>query len=45
MKLIYIAAMAFLVYNYNKHYMETKDTSLQGFYEYMKEKYWDKKEK
>ena len=42
MKYVYIAIMIFLLYNYNKHYYETRDTSLQGFFEYMKEKYWTK---
>lgn len=36
--------MLFLIINYNKHYLETKDPSIQGFIEYMKEKYYNKKD-
>lgn len=42
MYIIYIVAMCFLLYNYNKHYMQTKDTSIQGFIEYLKDKYYTK---
>jgi len=31
--------MFFFVNNYNKHYIETKDSSLAGYIQYMKEKY------
>ena len=42
--LVFIAIMIFLAHNYNKHYIETKDTSIEGFIEYMKEKYYKKKD-
>ncbi len=36
--LIAIAAiMGFLVYHYNKHYLQTKDPSLKGYIAYMRE--------
>ena len=41
---MWIIVVGFLTTNWNKHYMKTKDTSLQGFYEYMKDKYWNKKD-
>lgn len=30
---------------YMNYQVKTKDTSLQGYFEYMKEKYWNKKKK
>lgn len=39
---ILIIALIFLVYNYNKYYIATKDSSIEGFVEYLKEKYYYK---
>ena len=36
--------MTFYVINYNEHYFKTGDTSLQGTFEHIKEKYWNKKQ-
>lgn len=37
-----ILILIFLTYNYNKHYIATKDSSIEGFIEYMKDKYYYK---
>ncbi len=42
--IVYLLIAIFILHNYNKHYMETRDASLQGFFEYMKVKYWNRKE-
>lgn len=42
-EILIVLAAIFLTVNYNKHYMATKDSSLQGFIEYLKKKYYDKK--
>ncbi len=39
----WIIIAGFLVHNYNSHYVATKDTSIQGFIEYLKDKYYYKK--
>lgn len=41
-EIVILVAVIFLTANYNKHYLETKDSSLQGFIEYLKEKYYEK---
>ena len=40
---ILIIIMVVLVISHNKYYIETKDTSIQGYIEYLKEKYYYKK--
>ena len=45
-KIIAIAAagiIGFFAGNWNEHYIATKDTSIQGYIEYLKEKYYYKK--
>ena len=37
-----LIALAFVV-TWNRHYIETKDSSIQGYVEYLKEKYYYKK--
>ena len=37
-----ILALIFLTYNYNKYYIATRDSSIEGFVEYKKEKYYYK---
>lgn len=40
--ILVIVLIAFCV-TWNKHYIETKDSSIQGYIEYLKEKYYYKK--
>lgn len=40
--LITVAGIFFCI-TWNKHYIATKDTSIQGYIEYLKEKYYYKK--
>lgn len=35
---------AIVAFTYMDYQVKTKDSSLQGYFEYMKEKYWNKKD-
>ena len=43
LRILLVAVLVAFCVTWNKHYIETKDTSIQGYIEYLKEKYFYKK--